>query len=177
MADLAIRKACEGLRIGRVLVGGEDHRGAWRNDPPDELGDGLPRRLGVRPPVGGLERGALAPLARPQGAAAAKLGVVEAVDVVRGPDQEVQVEGPVLAVLEGPQAVEHQRLGRCALRPERLEQQQAVASQALALALHAAVGEAELAGDLAQGRAADEAMEEGAEPVRVLEPVGGGEGL
>ena len=48
---------------------------------------------------------------------------------------------------------------------------------ALALALHTAVGEPELAGDLAQGRAADEAMEEGPQQAGVLEPVAGGEGL
>ena len=58
-----------------------------------------------RPPVNALELRAPRPLARPQGAAAAQLGVVEAVDVVGDADQQVQVEGPVLAVLEGPEAV------------------------------------------------------------------------
>src|SRR4029453_6081245 len=102
------------------------------------------------------------------------LGVVEAVDVVRGADHEVQVEGPVLAVLEGAEAVEDDRLARPALRPVLLEKEQAVAPEALALALHAAVREAERARDLAQRRAVDQAVEERAEPVRDLEPVGGG---
>jgi hypothetical protein len=68
-------------------------------------------------------------------------------------------------------------LGRPARRPELLEEEQAVPSQAFGLALDAAVGEAELAGELAQGRAADEAMEERRQQARALEPVGGGEGL
>ncbi len=80
-------------------------------------------------------------------------------------------------MLEGPQAVEHEGLGRAARRPDRFEEQQAVAPEALGLALHRAVGDGELAGDLAQGRAADEAMEEGRQSVGDLEPVGGGEGL
>jgi hypothetical protein len=127
--------------------------------------------------VSTLQDVALAELARPHRTAAAELGVIEAVDVVRGADQEVEVEGPVLAVLEGANAVENEGFGRGAARPKRLEDEETVAPEALALALQAAVGEAYLAGDLAPGRAADEAMEERPEETGVLEPVSGGERL
>jgi hypothetical protein len=52
-----------------------------------------------------------------------------------------------------------------------------VASQALGLALHGAVGEAELAGNLAQRGATEEAMKKRPKEARLFEPVGGGEGL
>ena len=72
--------------------------------------------------------------------------------------------------------VEDERLGQDR-GPEGLEQEQAVASEALALALDGAVGDIELAGDLAQGGAAEEAVEDRSEQAGVLEPVGEGEGL
>jgi hypothetical protein len=55
--------------------------------------------------------------------------------------------------------------------------EQAVAAEALLLSLDGAVGDAELAADLTQTGAADEAMEEGLEKTRVSQPVGGREGL
>src|SRR5512139_388572 len=178
MADVAIREPGQGPRVGLVLVGGDlCPRPGW-DDASHELLHSLARGLGVGPPVGGLELAAPHPLGRSQGAATAKLRVAEAVDVVRGADQEVELEGPVLAVLEGPQAVEHERLARGGVpRPQPLEEEQAVASEALALALDAAVGETELAGDLAQRRAAYQPMKERREQARVLQPVGGAEGL
>ena len=43
---------------------------------------------------------AVAVLAGPQRPAAAQLGLVDAVDIVRRPDQELNVKGPVVARLE-----------------------------------------------------------------------------
>ncbi len=120
---------------------------------------------------------ALAPLLRRHASAAAQLGVVEAVDIVGRADQQVQVKGPELPVLEAAEAIQGQRLARCPARAERLVQQQAVAPQALRLALEGGVRDAEFARDLAQPRAAEQAEEERAQQVGTLEPVGGREGL
>ena len=94
-----------------------------------------------------------------------------------GSDQEVEVHGPVLALLEGTEAVEDQGLvGRLA-GPSDLVEEEAVAAEALGEALEGAVGDAHLAGDLAQAGAGDQTQEEGAEEVAAAQPVGGGEGL
>ena len=55
--------------------------------------------------------------------------------------------------------------------------EQAVSAEALGLALECAVGDAELAADLSQTGATDQAMEQGSEQVRIPQPVAGGEGL
>jgi len=80
-------------------------------------------------------------------------------------------------VFESPEAVEDE--GFSGRRPgaELLVEEQAVTAEAFGLALEGAVGDAELAADLAQARAADEAMEEGFEEPGVSQPVGGREGL
>jgi hypothetical protein len=96
---------------------------------------------------------------------------------VRGTDQQVQVEGPVLAVLEAAEAVKYEGLARSLAGTVGFEEEQAVAPQAFALALNTAVADRELAGDLAQGRTAEQALEEGPQQARLLEPVGRGEGL
>jgi hypothetical protein len=127
----------------------------------DELLDGVARGLRVRPAAARLERGPLALLTRPHRAATTQLRVVEAVDEVRVADEYVQVVGPVLAVLEGAQAVENEALAGGAPRAQRLVEEKAVASEAIGLALDRAVGDAELARDLAQPGAAQEAVEDG----------------
>jgi hypothetical protein len=55
--------------------------------------------------------------------------------------------------------------------------EQTVSAEPLCLVLDRAVGDAELAADLSQAGAADEAMKEGFEQIRVSQPVVGGEGL
>jgi hypothetical protein len=125
----------------------------------------------------GFENRTLLALLRPHRAHPAELGVVEAVHVVRGAYEELKVEGPVLAVLERAEAVEHQRFRRCSSRSKRLEDEETVTPEPLALALQRGVGDAEFAGDLAQCRATRESMKERCKESRVLEPVGGGETL
>ncbi len=175
--DPAVAESAEGLGVGRVFVRVDGGHAPGGDDAGDEFFHRAARGLGVGSPVTALELGALAPLRRRHRAAAAQLGVVEAVDEVRGADQEVQVEGPVLPALEAAKAIEDQRLARRPARAQRLVQQQAVAPEALRLALEGGVRDAELPRDLAQPRAAEQAGEERAQQLRALEPVGGGEGL
>jgi hypothetical protein len=52
-----------------------------------------------------------------------------------------------------------------------------VSAEAFGLALDGAVGDPELAADLTEARAADQAMEEGLEKTSVFQPVGRREGL
>ena len=172
-----ISEAPKGSGIGLMFVGADRGRGAWGHDAPDQLLNALAGRLGVWTSVSPLEQGPLRLLRGPHRAAPAQLGVAHAVDEVRGSDEQVQVEGPVLAVLEGPEAVEHERLIGCPFGADLFMKEQAVAAEALHLSLNGAVGDAELAADLTQTGAADEAMEEGFEKTRMSQPIAGREGL
>jgi hypothetical protein len=142
-----------------------------------QLLDGLLRGAGVGASVAGLEPDSLALLAGSHAAAAAQLGLVEAVDVVRGADQEIEIEGPVVAGLQGAEAVEGQGLGGGGARPQVLVEEQAVAAQALDQALDGGMGHPELECDLAQAGAGEDAVVGGLQQLGVLEPVAGGEGL
>jgi len=123
-----------------------------------------------------LEPFSTTPLGGPHRAAPPQLGLVEAVDEVALPHDVIQIEGPVLAGFEGAEAIEDQGLGRRPARPEVLVEQQAVASQALDLALDGAVADPELAGDLAVPRTGERPEEESPQS-GPLQPVGGREGL
>jgi hypothetical protein len=96
---------------------------------------------------------------------------------VRGSNQEIEIKGPVLAVFEGSKAVEDEGLSRRGAGSKLFVEQEAVAAESFGLTLQGAVRDTEFAADLSQTRAADEAMEERAEEVRVSQPVGGCEGL
>jgi hypothetical protein len=96
---------------------------------------------------------------------------------VRGSDQQIQVEGPVLAVFEGPESVEDEGLSGRRPGSELLVEEQAMAAEAFGLTLQRAVGDTEFTADLSQARAADETVEEGFEQLGVSQPVGGREGL
>jgi hypothetical protein len=124
-----------------------------------------------------LEPRALGPLRGSHRAAAAQLGVIEPVDEVGGSHEEVQIEGPVLAVFEGAEAVEDEGLLGGGPGTQPLVEEQTVAAETLGLALDGAVGDADLSADLSVAGAADQAVEEAFEEPGVTEPVGGGEGL
>jgi hypothetical protein len=96
---------------------------------------------------------------------------------VRSPDQEVQIEWPILAVFKAPEAVEDEWLAGRTAGPKLFMEEQAVAPKAFGLALQGAVHDAEFAADLPKTRATDKAMEKGFEELGVSQPVGGGEGL
>jgi hypothetical protein len=160
-----------------MLIRADRGKAASGHDPANELLHTLPGRLGIRAAVALLEKRPFQPLRRSHRAAAAKLGVAEAVDEVRGTDQEVQIEGPVLAVFEGAEAVEDEWFRGGLLRSLLLMEEQAVSTEPLGLALEGAVGDTEFAADLAQAGPADEAMKEGDQKVGASQPVAGGEGL
>jgi len=84
----------------------------------------------------------------PHHAAPAKLLLPHPVHKVRGADQEVQIEGPVLAVFESPKAVEDQRFVGRLLGTKLFVEEQAVAAQTFRLVLQGTVGDAELTADL-----------------------------
>jgi len=96
---------------------------------------------------------------------------------VTGPNEEIQVEGPVLTVLEGSKAIENEGFVGSLFRAKLFVEEQAVATQAFGLELQGAVRDAELTADLTQTGSTDEAMEKGFQEVGVAEPIGGGEGL
>jgi hypothetical protein len=124
-----------------------------------------------------LEGGAFLLLGRPHGAAAAQLRLSEPVDVVRSPDQKIQVERPILTVFKAPEAVEDEGLAGCTAGPKLFMEEQAVAPKAFGLALQGTVRDAEFAADLPKTRATDKAMEKGFEELGVSQPVSEGEGL
>ena len=95
-----------------------------------------------------FEKHSLLLLSGPHRAATAKLSLTHPVDIVRGADQQVQVEGPVLAVLEGPETVEDQRFVGSPLGAELFVKEQTVAAETLRLVLQCAVCDAELSADL-----------------------------
>ena len=128
--------------------------------------------------MGGLEQGPLPALVRGHAATAAQLGVLEAIAVVRGAHEKVDLEGPVLAVLEGVEAIEDESLVGGPSGSEPLVEEQTVAAEPLGLALDGGVGDTELEGDLAKrGAAVSDPEEDGALQLGALQPVGGGEGL
>jgi hypothetical protein len=90
-----------------------------------------------------------------------QLHVRESVHEVRASaDEKVKIAGPVLAVLEGAQPVEHESLGWQGARRVSALEQQAVTAEAFDLTLHGRVSDLEAAGDLAQAAALDQAAED-----------------
>jgi hypothetical protein len=124
-----------------------------------------------------FEKHPLFSLGRPHGAATTKFSLSYAVNEVRRTDEQVQVEGPILAVLEGPEPVEDQGFAGRGAGPKLFVEERAVTAEAFGLALQCAVRDTELAADLAQAGPADETMKEGFQEVGVPQPIGGREGL
>jgi hypothetical protein len=89
----------------------------------------------------------------------------------------VEFADPVLTVLEGLEAIEDEGFAGLAAGSMAFVEEQAVTAEALELALDAGGRGVELAGDLAVGGAAEQAMEAGQEQLGALLPVGGVEGL
>jgi hypothetical protein len=128
MVDVAIREPPKGLRIGPVLIRVEVYPGAGGQLAGQELLHALAGGLGIGTAVQSLEAEALAPLEGGHRTAAPQLGVLETVEEVGLPDQQVDVEGPVLTELEGAQAVEDQPLLGNRRGTQKLVEEQAVAS-------------------------------------------------
>ena len=92
-------------------------------------------------------------------------------------DEQIDLEGPVLAELEAVEAVQDEPLRGGQSGTQLLVEQQTVASETIRLANQGGVGDAELEGNLAERRAADSAQQNQGLEVGTLEKVGGGEGL
>jgi len=167
----SIAKANHRARISPVFIGSDHGCPPRRHDATKQFLHPTPGCLGVGAPVTLLQLRPFEQLRGPHRATSPQLGVVESIDVVRVADQEIQVHRPILAVLEGAKAVENERLDRDGLGPQALVKEQAVSTQALGEALHRAVGDLHLAGDLPEGGARDEAFEEGLEEAAVAQPV------
>jgi hypothetical protein len=95
-----------------------------------------------------LEPRTLSLLRGPHGATTAQFSFTDPVDIVRGTDQEIQIEGPVLAVFEGSEAIEDEGFRWRCSRSQTFMEEQAVSAETLGLALERAVGDAELSADL-----------------------------
>jgi hypothetical protein len=148
--DLEADQRSQRPRVCGVLVAVELEAPGAGGDDAQHTGDLALDRTRVGTPERALQLGAAAALARGHAATAAELGVGEAVDIVREPpDHEQVLGGVVLAVLEGAQAVQGQRLGELALGAQALVEEQAVAAEAVRLAHDRLRRAGELAGELA----------------------------
>ena len=102
------------LGIGLVFIGEDRRNAACGHDASDKFLDTLAGGLGKGGSMFFLKTDPFLPLRAAHPATAAQLGLPYPVYEVRGSDEQIQVEGPVLAVFEGPEAVENQGLvGRC----------------------------------------------------------------
>ena len=95
-----------------------------------------------------FEKSSLLLLRRPHRAATAQFGLPDAVDEMRGPNEEVQVEGPVLAVLKSSEAIENQGFVGDRFGTKLFVEEQAVAAQTFGLELQSSVRDTQLAADL-----------------------------
>ena len=178
MIDVEIRDLGDGTRVVLVLVGVQgDLLGLGQGDgeePGDLALDGA--RVGA--PEGGLEDTALALLGGGHGAGAAQLGVGEAVAEVRVPaDEGVEQRGVELAPLEGLERVHDERLGDATAGSMPQMVQQRVTTEPGAVQGDGLGRGPELAGDLAEGGASQQAVQGGQQQLGTLEPVGGAERL
>ena len=177
MIEATIPQSLHGSWIRLVFVAAKDDVPARWDDPAEQLFDlflGGPR-IGASERL--LQDRAFQPLCGPHRAAAPELSVVEAVDEVRDSDQEIDVHRPVLAVLEGAEAIKNEGLSRRRSGPHGLVEEEAVSAEAIAEAADGGVGDALFAGDLSQGGAGNETVEDGLEEIPPTEPVVDGEGL
>ena len=110
-------------------------------------------------------------------AAAAQLRIIEPVDEVGCPDQEIDVHRPVLTVLKGSEPVENQRLVRCLFGAHLFVKEETVPPQAVGQVSDSRMRDAGLSRDLTQSGARDESVEDRLEEVAAAQPVVGGEGL
>jgi hypothetical protein len=95
--------------ISLVFIRSDRGRAVFGHDPSHEFLDALFRGLGIGTTMPAFEKNPPFLLSRPHRAAAAKLSLTDPVHKVRGADQQVQVEWPVLALLEGPKTIEDER--------------------------------------------------------------------
>lgn len=177
MLESTIRQPLHRARISRVFIGAKDNSAAGLDDTAEQLLDLCLGCFRVRSSKLLFEDPPFHVLSRPHRAAAPQLSIIEPVDKMRCADQEIDVHGPVLAVLEGSKAVEDERLGGRPLGAMLLMKEKTVASEAIREAPHGRVRDARFSGDLTKSGARHQAVEDGFEEVASAEPVVGGKGL
>jgi len=170
-------ESTKGLGIGPVFVGKDRRHAAFGHAASEELLDTLPGGLGIGTSMRFLEQGPFLLLSRSHRAASTQLGLTHSINEMRSSHEQVQVEGPVLAVLESPEAVENQGFAWGRFGAKLFMEEQAVATEAFCLVLKRAVRDTELTTDLAKTGSPDEAVEEGFQEIGVSQPVAGGKGL
>ena len=169
--------------VGGVVVAVEFERLARRQPRQqflDELGKAPFHGLRIGPALLLLEFVTAALLEGGHRALAAQRGVIEAVDEgAAAAGGEVDVEGMVLGVGEGLEAVDDDGLAKLE-RGRAIElaamEEQAVAGAAGDVTGDGRVGDAEVAGHLPQSGSLDGPGEDGGEEIAAAEPVGGREG-
>jgi len=108
---LDLRNPLPRARVGGVLVGEHVDPGAWRGDQAKQLRHAALDGLGIGAPESVLQTASLALLGWGHPSLSPELGVGEGVEEVAArPDGQVEVEGVVLAELEGLEAVDDERL-------------------------------------------------------------------
>src|SRR5262245_13818931 len=159
-----------------MVVGVELAGAARKPTKPQEFCDLVSDRARIGTAERALEL--LTPLAleRRHAALAPQRRIGEAIEEVRVlPDQDVEMKWEVLAVLEGLEAIEHDRF--LDPGPVLVLEQETVAPEPGDLVLHCRRADPDLASDLPKTRAGEDPVEKRSEEIGPSEPVVGCEGL
>jgi hypothetical protein len=132
-----------------MFIGAKYGLSARSNDAAKQLLDLSLGGSGVGSSVPFFKDRPLLLLRGPHRATSPKLRIVEAVDEMRGADQEIDVHGPILAVLEGSKAIQDEGLSGRVLGSHLLLEEQAVSAESVGDPSYGGVGDAGLSGNLA----------------------------
>ena len=160
-----------------MFVGSKNHCTPRLDDTTKQLLDLFLSRLRVRSSELLFENPPLDLLSRPQRATSPQLRIVEPVDEVGRADQEIDVHGPVLAVLEGSKAIEDKGLIGRLVWTVLFMKEKTMSSKAVREASYRGVRDTCFSRDLTKSGARNQAVEDGLEEVASAEPVVDGEGL
>ena len=175
--EMPIPNPLHGSWIRLVFIGSKHDFAPRTNDSSEKFFDLLLGRFRVRSSVLLFQDRPSEPLGRPHRATSPEFDIVESVDKVRGAHQEIDVHGPVLAVLEGTEAVQDEGLFGGLLRAHLLMKEKAVTTETVGQSPNRGMGDPGFPGNLAESGAGDEAVEHGFKEIVSAEPVVGGEGL
>jgi hypothetical protein len=160
-----------------VFVGAKNDRATRSDDTTKQLLDLFLSRSGVGSSELLFENPPLDLLRRSHRATSPQLHIVEPVDEMRCAYQEIDVHRPVLAVLEGSETVQNQRLIGRLVWTVLLVKEKTVSAEAVGQASHRGVRDTCLPSDLTKSRTGNEAVKDGLEEVSSAKPVVDGEGL
>jgi hypothetical protein len=175
--EMAIFESFHRPGVGLVFIGPKNDRATRLDHTPEQLLDLFLRRLRVGPSKLFFEDSSFYLLSGPHRAASPQLRIIESINEVGWTDQEVDVHGPVLAVLEGSKAIKDKRLVGRVLGTVLLMEKKTMSTEAVRQAPYRGVGDARLSCNLAKSRTGNEAVKHGFEEVASAEPVVSGKGL